>query len=117
MKTGPYRHRITFQKKTVPEALDNFGATQEDWADDFECWAAKEVAGTREFPQMWKRNQECTVRFKIRYRPNIDSDSYRIVEIIDRDASPWDIKTYDIYPPENPDGKRIELVIEATEVK
>ena len=123
MNAGALRHKIYFQKKTVPEPLDHFGSPQEDWATypafgqyDFWAMAAYETVGTREFPSQYKRNEEATVRFRLRYRSGIDADRYRIVFILDRNSSPLNVQLFDIFPPENPDGKRIELIIEAREV-
>ena len=107
MGAGKYRHLLTFQKKTV--TLDH-GAEVPTWTDEFQEYGAYEPAfgqaGSHEFLSAMKMHAETTARFVIRWREGIDPALHRIVH----DGKYWDIQA-----PYPPDGRYIELVIEAKE--
>ena len=114
MEAGSLRTRITFRKKA--ETKDSFNAVIEDWDDDSEditdVPCKYEIAGTREFQTAWKRHSESTARFKIRFieelaeNPADTADQYRIL-LNDR--------SFNIFPPYDPDQRRRQLIIEARE--
>jgi SPP1 family predicted phage head-tail adaptor len=118
-EAGSYQHLITFQRKPLPEIQDAAGAPQEQWADSFCVWAARERVATKEFPARDKRHEETSCRFRIRYRSDLAvakvADQYQIIFVLDEDASPINHQTFDIYPPFDPTGRRRELWIEAKE--
>lgn len=107
MEAGPLHQRLVFQVKVIPEEQSRSGAIQEEWTTDFTVYGAFEPLGSDEFPAFNKRHAKSTARFRIRYRPGIDSAKHRIY---------FQSRVWDIYPPLNPDGRKIELHIEATEV-
>lgn len=117
MNAGTLRHRLTFQVKPrgEDETKDTFGSIDDSWATDFEVMGAFESVGSREFPTEWKRHDETTARFRIRYKAGIDSARHRIMMTFDEYASPSDITYWDIFPPLPFAGKRRELIIEAYE--
>lgn len=116
-----YRQRITFEVKT--KTYDSLGAEVETWAADDTIGtcgvvgAAYEPLGSREFPDSWKRYDETTARFRIRYQPGIDCDRHRIVMVFDADMCPALTQTFDIFPPLPSNGQRRELTIEAKEIR
>ncbi len=116
-----YRQRITFEVKTETKSA-GFGATVEAWVPDTtigtngHVQAAYEPLGSREFPTEWKRNDETTARFRIRYQVGIDCDRHRIVMTFD-ESSPILTQTFDIFPPLPSDGQLRELTIEAKEIR
>lgn len=105
MEAGPLRHRLVFQAKT--ETQSGSGNITETWATAFTVYGAFEPIGSDEFPTFNKRHAKSTARFRIRYRSGISSNTHRIY---------FQDRQWDIYPPINPDGKKIELHIEATEI-
>lgn len=117
MPAGSLRHKLTFQVKPrgEDETKDTFGSIGETWATDFEVMGAFEPIGSREFKTEWKRYDETTARFRIRYKAGIDCSRHRIAMTFDSYSSPSDISYWDIYPPLPVDGKRSELIIEARE--
>jgi SPP1 family predicted phage head-tail adaptor len=103
---------LVFQAKPVPEDQDSFGAPVEDWQDAFTVWGAFEPLGGQEFPAFLKRFAETTARFRIRFRAGIDPDKHRIKLTIAGIVSIWDIQ-----PPLPVDGRKVEMHIEAREIK
>lgn len=101
---GDYDRRIIVQVKT--ETQSRSGDPQETWTDTLNLAAAFEALGSREFPVNEKRYAESTARFRIRYRPGIDSGTHRII---------YGGRTWDIKPP-LVTGRNVELQIEASEV-
>ncbi len=106
MQAGKLRHRLVFQEKT--ETQSRSGAAVETWADSFSVYGAFEPLGGREFPVNQKRIAETTARFRVRYRPDIDVDINRI----SHNSQTWNILA--VLPV---DGRNIELLIEASELR
>ncbi len=96
MRVG--HHLLTFQSKT--ETQDNFGQAVTTWGIAFQVRGAFQAAGSREFPSLQKRNAECTARFIIWYRADLDtstaSANYQIV---------FNNRTWNIFPPIQVDGR------------
>lgn len=114
MNAGALNKLLTIQVKTE---VDTYGSTADTWADlytDVPC--AIHPVGSREFPTTLKRNAEASVRFEIRYRSGINTAQHRGQTIDDYDASPIVTRTWNFFPPYDPDGKRQQLHIEAVEV-
>lgn len=114
---GRYRHRIVFQLKT--QTQDTFNAEVGTWADSFTVWGAFEPVGSREFPMAFKRHEETTARFRIRYRKGIDPAKHRIRFDLDPDiqgsTNEDDWRIWNIRPPLPVDGRNIEMQIEASD--
>lgn len=117
MRAGSLDQIITFERKTVPERQDSFGAAIEEWLPRFvNIRASFEALGSSEFPTFEKRFSETTARFRLRYIAGIDSNLDRIRWIQDRSTSPIIITTWDIYPPLSVRGKALrEMLIEVRE--
>ncbi len=119
MKAGSLNARITVEVKS--DSLDSYGASVETWAPDTsigdggDLMASFEPVGSREFPESWKRNDETTARFRIRYEPGIDAARHRISMVFDEYSSPTGVTVWDIFPPLAAAGRRRELIIEAKE--
>jgi len=73
---GDMRHRITLQKKV--DVTDADGFTTQQWQDVATVWAAVENLHGREYWEAAAVQAENTVKFTIRYRPDIDQ-TMRIV--------------------------------------
>lgn len=115
LPAGSLCHKLTFQKLQKTE--DSFGKESiEEWVNAFTAYAAYEVVGSREFPTSAKRFAETTARFKVRYRPNLDSAEYRIQFFFDPDHQ-IEPQIFNIYPPEPLNGWRGGWVIEASEIR
>jgi len=67
---GELRYRITLQKKI--DITDNEGFTKPDWDDVATVWAAVENLHGREYWEAAAIQAENTVKFTIRYRPDVD---------------------------------------------
>ena len=116
MKAGKLRHTITFQVKT--QALDSMNAPIDgDWANSFTVPAEKVSESSREYGDMLKLNSEMTALFRTRYMDGIDADLHQILFTLNPDASPPNVQTFDIDPPVDPTGRRIELLISGREVR
>lgn len=116
MKPGKLRHILTFQRKT--QAFDEFNAPIDgNWADDFEVPCELAESSSKEFQDALKKNAEMTSLFRIRYQAGIDADVHRVQFTLDPDASPPNVQTFDIDPPVDPTGRRIELLISGVEVE
>lgn len=105
MEAGKLRHWIAFQTKT--ETQSGSGNITETWTTAFYLDGAFEPIGSTEFPAFNKRHAKSTARFRFRYRTGISSDTHRIY---------FQGRQWDIFPPINPDGRKIELHIEAHEI-
>lgn len=116
MRAGTLRHLLTFQKKTVDNS-NSFKEARETSTTDFQVMGKFLPLGSREFPTGWKRYEETTAAFVIRYRPGIDAALHQIVFTFDPQASPVQSSLWDIRPPYSKDGRPFELFIEAVEVK
>lgn len=71
MDIGELRHRITFQKLTATTNENGFEI--EDWQDYKTVWAAITNLHGREYFEAAAVKAENTVKFTIRYVPNIES--------------------------------------------
>jgi head-tail adaptor len=115
MKAGRLAHLLTFRLKT--QALDDINAPIDgNWADAFTVPCEKVSESSHEFENALKRNAEITALFRIRYQAGIDSNLHEAVFCLDPDASPANYQTFDIDPPVDPTGRRIELLISGREV-
>lgn len=76
MNPGLLRHRITLQKFMVITDPDGFITQQ--WQDVATVWAAVENLHGREYWEAASVQAENTVKFTIRYRPDVDQ-TMRIV--------------------------------------
>ncbi|KGK87366.1 phage head closure protein [Clostridium sp. HMP27] len=70
MDIGELRHRITFQKLTANTNENGF--EMEDWQDYKTVWAAITNLHGREYFEAAAVKEENTVKFTIRYVPNIE---------------------------------------------
>lgn len=70
MDIGELRHRITFQKLTATTNENGFEI--EDWQDYKTVWAAITNLHGREYFEAAAVKAENTVKFTIRYVPNIE---------------------------------------------
>ncbi|MGB9813526.1 MAG: phage head closure protein [Thermovenabulum sp.] len=70
MNIGDMRHRITLQKKM--NIVDADGFTTQQWQDVATVWAAVENLHGREYWEAAAVQAENTVKFTIRYRPDVD---------------------------------------------
>jgi len=112
-----FRDRIQFKQKTV--TTDTFNVKNENWdtnatfGDHGKLPAVYEVLGSREFPVAFKRHNETTARFRIRYLATLDysgaAADYRIIH---------NGRTWNISAPytAKPKGRPRELRIEASEI-
>lgn len=116
MSAGTFQHLLSFESKPIPEERDEYGRANDAYSPEFEEWGAFEPIGTREFPSFQKVHQEATARFRIRYRPGIVADKYRIVLTLDYDSDPIEQTIWRILTPMAANGKIRELIIEATQI-
>ncbi|MEW8997903.1 MAG: phage head closure protein [Thermoanaerobacter sp.] len=72
MNPGLLRHRITLQKFMVITDPDGF--TTQQWQDVATVWAAIENLHGREYWEAATVQAENTVKFTIRYRPDVTND-------------------------------------------
>lgn len=70
IKAGDLRHRITLQRRIA--GVDAEGFAVETWTDVATVWAAVENLYGREYWQAAAVQAENTVKFTIRYRPDVD---------------------------------------------
>lgn len=114
-EAGKLDRRITvqIQQETSPITTE-FGEPTTTWVESFQCWAAFEPAGTREFPTAQKMFAETTGRFRMRYREALDptlnpqvASEYRILF----NSSIWNIQQPSLI------GRRNDLLIEATNIQ
>jgi SPP1 family predicted phage head-tail adaptor len=110
---GDYPHWLTFQTKTVPADKDDFGASVDEWTDEFNAWGAFEPAGGREFPMSQKRQAESVARIRMPHNPNVSVRDYPSLYRIVYDGRTWDIKSADTMPV----GVPIETHFEVSEVR
>lgn len=71
------KNRIRFE--SAAKTRDEYGGFSESWTEVATVWAAIEPLNGREFFEARTTNEDTTVRFRIRYRPGLDTDM-RIVE-------------------------------------
>jgi SPP1 family predicted phage head-tail adaptor len=71
MQIGDLRHRITFQKHTT--TINENGFEVETWEDFKTVWAAVSNLHGREYFAAAAVQAENTVKFTIRYLPNLDT--------------------------------------------
>lgn len=120
---GALRHRVSLQKKVVPDAVDSTGAPQEVWNEVCEIRAGFDYRFGVEREQALKMHQEATASFLIRYRPELarlhngmkPESIYRLGFSMDCESSPeqlWNIHA--IRPHE---GKRFWMWVDASEIK
>ncbi|KZR60390.1 phage head closure protein [Pseudobacillus badius] len=72
MDPGKLKHRISFQK--FIETRDKDGFKTQEWVEVRKAWAMIKTMKGREFYQAASTQAERTVRFIIRYTPDIDSN-------------------------------------------
>lgn len=70
MNIGDMRHRITLQKKV--DVTDADGFTTQQWQDVATVWAAVENLHGREYWEAASVQAENTVKFTIRFRPDVE---------------------------------------------
>lgn len=112
-----WRDRPQFKKKTV--TTDTFNVKTDNWdtnatfGDDGKLPAVYEIAGSREFPVAFKRHNETTARFRVRYLIELDysgaAADYRIIH---------NGRTWNMSAPytEKPKGRPRELHLEVSEI-
>ena len=71
VEIGDLRHRITFQKHTT--TINENGFEVETWEDVKTVWAAASNLHGREYFAAAAVQAENTVKFTIRYLPNLDT--------------------------------------------
>lgn len=69
MRSGPLRHRITFQSKS--QVKDEFGQYKESWSDLFTVWGSVDPISGRELLASKQVIGETTHRIRTRYRDGI----------------------------------------------
>lgn len=72
VEIGDLRHRITFQKHTT--TINENGFEVEAWEDYKTVWAAVSNLHGREYYAAVTVQAENTVKFTIRYLPNLDTN-------------------------------------------
>lgn len=109
LAAGPLNCLVTVQVRTNPAsgAQDSFGDVQDDFADSFEEWAAFQQLGSREFWVAHRLNAETTARFVMRYRPDITATLNQIT---------YDGRTWEVLGVTDPDGRKIRLHVEVSEI-
>lgn len=115
IEAGKLDRRITFQTEVeLSPRQSEMGTPLKQWVDAFECWAAFEPVGTREFPSSVKLFAETTGRFRIYYREELDptfhphaSSDYRVLF----NDTIWDIQPATLI------GRRVGLLIEAKSIQ
>jgi SPP1 family predicted phage head-tail adaptor len=98
MRAGKLRHRITIEAATVANV---FGEEVETWTTFAEVWAAKEDLAGREFFAAQQTTAEVTTRFRLRYLDGV-TPKMRINS---------DGVLYNIESVQDPDGRRVELIL------
>lgn len=106
LPAGKLNQWLIFEVATVTQ--DSTRAEIKTWATDFGVPGGFDALGSREFPTFQQRHEQTTARFTIRYRTGIDAGTHRIS---------YNGQIWDIQPPIDPDGRRFQLLIEATETK
>lgn len=104
MEIGDLRHRITIQKRTT--TINENGFEVETWEDYKTVWAAISNLHGREYFAAAAVQAENTVKFTVRYLPNLDPT----MRIRFRD------KTYDITAIDNIKYQNRFMEIKASEV-
>ena len=104
MEIGDLRHRITFQKKTT--IINDNGFEIETWENVKMVWAAVSNLHGREYFAAAAVQAESTVKFTIRYTPDIDTT----MQILFRN------KSYNIIAIDNIKYKNHFIEIKAKEV-
>ena len=92
MRAGDLKHRITIQEKEVTRGTA--GGEDITWTAVATVWAAAEPIRGREYTALRAAQSEVTIRFRIRYRSDVDtamrvlwkSVAYEIVEAINVNA-------------------------------
>lgn len=69
-QAGRLRHRIRIQEKAT--TLDDLGEPVNSWADVAAVWSDKMALRQREFVAAGGEQQEVTVVYRIRWRPDIN---------------------------------------------
>ncbi|HEX7119399.1 MAG TPA: phage head closure protein [Longimicrobiales bacterium] len=105
MLAGRLRHRITIEHPV--SAQNEYGEPVEDWATFAEAWASREDLAGREYFAAKQTLSEVTTRFRLRYIEGI-SPKMRILS----DGLAYKI----VSPPQDPEGRRRELIIMAKRV-
>lgn len=103
MRAGLLRHKVTLQQ--VTETADATGDPQETWSDVATVWGALDGLSAQEFFTARQRQGENTVRFRLRYREDVQPKMRLVVGS----------RTFDIAGAFDPDGRRRDLTILATE--
>lgn len=104
MRAGTLRHKIRFDSRTESQTSD--GQVTITWSEFATVRASIEQFQGREFFDARAVNEEYTVRIRLRYLPNIDTDM-RIVDTVTGDI-------YDIKAISNLERRNKELEIIAT---
>lgn len=104
MRSGTLRHKIRFDQRTESQSSD--GQITVTWSEFATVRASIEQFQGREFFDARAVNEEYTVRIRIRYVANLDTDM-RIVDTVTDDI-------YDIKAISNLDRKNREMEIIAT---
>lgn len=105
MRSGPYRHRITIQEKTVT-GQDSYGQDTVIWPTYHACWASVDSLQGREFQAVQQRWADARFRVRIRYKAGIQ----RAMRIV------WGMRTLDILDAEDPDNTKRQIVMYCKEL-
>lgn len=100
---------------------DSAGAPQGEYSTVFTVPAEKVSESTREYADALKRNVDLVALFRVRYDSRIDvayaETKFQVLFSLNPDASPPNVRTYDIASPYDPTGNRRELLIPAKEIQ
>jgi SPP1 family predicted phage head-tail adaptor len=107
MQTGPMRQRLTIQRD-LGTARGPDGDHVQDWQTVATVWAEGGPLSGRE---LWLARQvlsDVTHKFTVRYQTALDdlTGSVRVL---------WRDRVLHVRPPTEPEGRKIELVLECTE--
>jgi SPP1 family predicted phage head-tail adaptor len=104
LEPGALDQRVRLQQRS--SAVDVLGQSVETWTDVATVWAQAQPLRGREFFAAGAMQSEATVRFRIRWRSDVDA-TYRVV---------WrDVPHAIVAPPMDVDGRRdvLELMCAA----
>lgn len=108
------RDRIQFKLKT--ETTDTFNAKIANWdtnatfGRDGKVAAVYEVLGSREFPAAFKRHNQTTARFRIRYIAALDTSTAAADYRIEHNGRTWNMAApYTVKPKGHPRELHIEV--------
>jgi SPP1 family predicted phage head-tail adaptor len=99
MNAGSLRRWVEFQARDA--GLDAFGQPPQTWNTFYACWGEVKDLSMREMIAAQAINSEVSTRIKIRYHAGIEGKHRAVCGGV----------IYNLMPPIDPDGRKIELHI------